>query len=59
MPKSFFFFAGANRDPRRWDDPDRFNIDRRAAGHVAFGAGIHICVGQMLARLASEMILSA
>ncbi len=57
--KILLFLSGANRDPRRWDAPETFDITRRAAGHVAFGAGIHMCVGQMLARLESEMILSA
>jgi cytochrome P450 len=57
--KVLLFFAGANRDPRRWEEPYRFDIRRRAAGHVAFGAGIHMCVGQMLARLESEMVLAA
>ena len=49
----------ANRDPRRWDEAERFDVNRRAAGHVAFGAGIHLCVGQMLARLETEMIMTA
>jgi 4-methoxybenzoate monooxygenase (O-demethylating) len=57
--KILLFLASANRDPRKWDEPERFNITRRAAGHVAFGAGIHLCVGQMLARLEAEMILTA
>jgi hypothetical protein len=57
--KILLFLAGANRDPRKWDEPDRFDVTRRASGHVAFGAGIHMCVGQMLARLESEMMLSA
>lgn len=57
--KILLFLAAANRDPRRWDKPEAFDIARRATGHVAFGAGIHMCVGQMLARLESEMILSA
>jgi cytochrome P450 len=43
----------------KWDRPETFDIARSAAGHVAFGAGIHMCVGQMLARLESEMMLSA
>jgi len=57
--KILLFLAGANRDPRKWENADRFDVTRRAAGHVAFGAGIHLCVGQMLARLESEMIFSA
>jgi 4-methoxybenzoate monooxygenase (O-demethylating) len=38
---------------------ERFDVNRRAAGHVAFGAGIHLCVGQMLARLEAEVIMTA
>ncbi len=57
--KILLFLAAANRDPRRWDSPERFEVGRKASGHVAFGAGIHMCVGQMLARLESEMILAA
>ncbi len=57
--KILLFLASANRDPRKWDDPERFDISRRAIGHVAFGAGIHLCVGQMLARLEAEMIMTA
>jgi hypothetical protein len=57
--KILLFLASANRDPRKWDEPERFDVTRRAAGHVAFGAGIHLCVGQMLARLEVEMIVAA
>ena len=57
--KVLTFFAAANRDPRRWENPDDFDIERRNAGHVGFGAGIHNCVGQVLARLEGEMVLSA
>ena len=57
--KILLFLAGANRDPRRWENPDRFDVTRKAMGHAAFGAGIHMCVGQMLARLETEMILGA
>ena len=57
--KILLFLAGANRDPRRWENPDRFDVTRKAMGHTAFGAGIHMCVGQMLARLETEMLLSA
>ncbi len=57
--KVLLFLAGANRDPRRWQEPDRFDVTRKSGEHTAFGAGIHKCVGQMLARLETEMILSA
>lgn len=57
--KILLLMQAANRDPRRWDDPDRFDITRRPTGHVAFGSGIHMCVGQMLARLEAEMIFAA
>jgi cytochrome P450 len=57
--KVLVFFNAANRDPRRWDDPDRFDITRRAGGHVAFGYGIHRCVGEFVAKLEGEIVLSA
>ena len=58
--KVLLFFGAANRDPRRWgDDADRYDIRRRTAGHLAFGAGIHVCVGQFIARLEGEVVLGA
>lgn len=54
--KIMLFFAAANRDPKRWTDADRFDITRRDPGHVGFGAGIHACVGQMVARLELEVV---
>ncbi len=57
--KVLLFLAAANRDPRRWSEPDTFDIQRQASGHVGFGFGIHQCLGQMVARLEAEMILNA
>jgi cytochrome P450 len=57
--KVLMFLAAANRNPRRWEEPGRFDITRNAAGHVGFGAGIHMCVGQVVARLEGEAMLAA
>jgi cytochrome P450 len=57
--KVLMFLGSANRDPRRWDNPDNYDITRRASGHVGFGSGIHMCVGQLVARLEGETFLSA
>ncbi|RUM20459.1 cytochrome P450 [Rhizobium vallis] len=50
--------GAANTDPDHWDDPMRFDISRKVTGHMAFGAGIHGCVGQNVARAEGEAILS-
>jgi hypothetical protein len=57
--KVLMLLGAANRDPRKWPDPDRYYIDRPTAGHVGFGAGVHLCVGQLLARLEGETLLGA
>jgi 4-methoxybenzoate monooxygenase (O-demethylating) len=57
--KVLLVFGAANRDPRRWDQPDTFDVTRRAAGHMTFGTGIHGCVGQAVARLEAEAVVSA
>jgi cytochrome P450 len=51
--------AAANRDPRHWQEPNRFDIRRRAPGNMAMGTGIHGCVGQVVARLEGELVLAA
>ena len=58
--KVLLFFGAANRDPRRWGDTaDCYDVHRRTAGHIAFGAGIHICIGQFISRLEGELVLAA
>jgi 4-methoxybenzoate monooxygenase (O-demethylating) len=57
--KVLVLFGAANRDPRKWPDPDLYDIDRSTAGHVGFGSGVHMCVGQLLARLEGETLFGA
>jgi 4-methoxybenzoate monooxygenase (O-demethylating) len=57
--KVLCLLASANRDPRKWPNPDHFDIERRPIGHMAFGSGIHGCVGQAVARLEGEVVLTA
>jgi len=55
--KGLLLFGSANRDERRWGEPDRFDIDRNPAGHLAFGHGLHHCLGAPLARLETRVAL--
>jgi len=57
--KILLFLGAANRDPHKWEDPARFDVTRKAAGHVGFGFGIHGCVGQQMARLEGDVVLTA
>jgi cytochrome P450 len=57
--KIYVSVGAANRDPRRWERPSSFDITRRPIGQLGFGTGIHGCVGQMIARLEVEMMLTA
>ncbi|HWI85345.1 MAG TPA: cytochrome P450 [Sphingomonas sp.] len=52
-------YGAANRDPRKWDDPDRFDVRRRAMDHVGFGHGVHQCIGNNLARMEITALLTA
>lgn len=49
----------ANRDPERYADPHALDLRRDSGGHLAFGHGIHLCLGQQLARIEMRVALSA
>lgn len=57
--KVIIMLASANRDPQAWERPDEFDLLRPTQGHVALGYGIHMCVGQAIARLEGELVLRA
>jgi cytochrome P450 len=52
-------FAAANRDPRKWTDPDKFDVQRDNRGHVGWGYGVHSCVSRVLAGLEADALLGA
>lgn len=52
-------YASANRDERKWQDPERFDVRRRASDHLGFGNGTHMCAGLHLARLEMTALLEA
>ncbi len=53
----FLSLRGANRDPEAFPDPHRFDIARKDAPHVAFGGGLHLCIGSPLARMEAQVAL--
>ncbi len=53
------FLGAANRDDRRYADPDRFDIFRDPRQHVSFGFGVHMCLGMHLARMESRVAVDA
>lgn len=52
-------YASANRDPRKYDDPDRFDVTRDVHDHLGFGQGVHMCMGMHLARLEITCLIEA
>lgn len=50
-------FAAANRDPRAWADPDRFDAERDVRKSIGWGYGVHACVGRTLAQLEANVLL--
>lgn len=52
----FFSLCSANRDPARFADPDTLDIGRDTSGHVAFGHGLHHCLGAPLARMEGQIV---
>lgn len=55
--KVMMLYGAANRDERHFVDPDEFRVDRARQDHLAFGAGIHLCLGAPLARLEGTYLL--
>ncbi|MDB5974994.1 MAG: putative cytochrome hydroxylase [Nevskia sp.] len=57
--RALMLYASANRDERKWLDPERFDIRRPAGDHLGFGSGTHMCAGQHLARIEMRALLGA
>ena len=62
LPKDavlWMMLACGNRDPQRFENPDRFDITRGDGGHVSFGGGVHVCLGNTLAKMEARHALRA
>jgi cytochrome P450 len=51
--------GSANRDPRKFPEPERFDVTRSPNAHIAFGKGVHACIGAMLARIEMRLAVAA
>jgi cytochrome P450 len=57
--RAIAFYGAANRDERKFADPDRFDVRRNPVGHMSFGAGPHMCMGMNLAKLEMRSLFTA
>jgi cytochrome P450 len=57
--RAIVVYGSANRDERKWPNPETFDVRRKAAEQLAFGHGEHLCVGLPLARLEMKSLLAA
>jgi cytochrome P450 len=55
----WLMYGAANRDERKYPEPDRFDVERNPRDHLGWGHGVHLCLGKALARLEMEAILRA